>query len=85
MSPGPQIMKTLPDALDTAENESGDAIHENESGRRLYRRKLVRECKTLKRDLTPSIPSKMSPGMQNIKTGADAVGNAENYFGSVKH
>jgi hypothetical protein len=64
-------MKTLPDALGTVENVSGNAKHENGSGRRRYHRKQVRERKTLKRDPTLSIQPKTSPGAQNIKTGAD--------------
>jgi hypothetical protein len=71
MSPGAQSMKTGPDALRTAENVSGSAKHENESGRPRYRRTRIREP-------TPSEPPKTSPGAQNIKTGPDALGTAEN-------
>jgi hypothetical protein len=39
-------MKTAPDALETAENESGSAKHENGTRRPLYRRKQVRQRKT---------------------------------------
>jgi hypothetical protein len=30
-------------------------------------------------------PPKMSPGAQNVKTGRDALGTAENEFGSAKY
>jgi hypothetical protein len=46
MSPGTQNNKMGPDALGTAENESGKAKHENETRRPRYRRKRVRERKT---------------------------------------
>jgi hypothetical protein len=36
--------------------------------------KLVQERKIGKRDPTPSVPLKMSPGAQNVKTGRDARG-----------
>jgi hypothetical protein len=78
-------MKTGPDALVTAENESRSAKHENGTQRHQYRRKGVRVRKTLKREPTPSVPSKMSPGEQNMTTGLDALGTAENNFGSAKH
>jgi hypothetical protein len=39
----------------------------------------------IKRDPTTSVPPKMSPGAQNMKTGPDALGTAENESGSVKH
>jgi hypothetical protein len=52
-------MKTRPDALGNAENES-----ENE--------------KTRKRVPTLSVTSKMSPGVQNMKIGTDALGTVEN-------
>jgi hypothetical protein len=39
-------MKTGPDALRNAENESGSAKHENGTRPPPYRRKLVRERKT---------------------------------------
>jgi hypothetical protein len=67
-----------PDALRTAENKSGSAKHENMSIRPWYRRKRVRERKAWKLDLTPSEEPKMSSGAQNMKTGPDAVGTAEN-------
>jgi hypothetical protein len=62
-------MKTGPDALGTAENESGRARHENENRRPRYRRK---------RDSTHLVPPKTSTGVQNMKTGHDALGAAEN-------
>jgi hypothetical protein len=46
MSPVAQNMKTRPDALGTAENESESAKHENGTRRRPHRRKHARECKT---------------------------------------
>jgi hypothetical protein len=78
-------MNTVPDAIDTIENMSGRAKHENETWRPRYRRKWVRERKTWKRDTTPSLPSKMSLGTQNMKTGPDALGTIENDSGSAKH
>jgi hypothetical protein len=41
--------------------------------------------KICKRDLTPTVPPKTSPGAQNIKTGSQALGTAENEFGNEKH
>jgi hypothetical protein len=67
-----------PDALDTADNESGwekyetgpDAfgIAENESV----------STKHEQRDPTPSVPPKISPGAQNMQTGPDALLTAKN-------
>jgi hypothetical protein len=71
-------MKTGPDALGTAENESGIAKHENGTRRPRNPRKRVQERKTWKQDPTPSVPPKMSPGAQIMKTGPDALGTAEN-------
>jgi hypothetical protein len=34
---------------------------------------------------TPSVPPKTCPGMQNMKTGLDTVGSAENESGRAKH
>jgi hypothetical protein len=77
----------------TAENESGSTKQENGTRRLRYRRKRVQECITGKRDPTPSVPPKMSPGMQNtktvlgvqsMKTGPEATGSAENESGSAK-
>jgi hypothetical protein len=39
----------------------------------------------LKRVSTPSVPPKTCPGAQNMKTGHDAVGTAENESGHAKH
>jgi hypothetical protein len=39
MSNGAQNLKTGPDAVDIAENESGSAKHENETRRTQYRQK----------------------------------------------
>jgi hypothetical protein len=85
MCPGAQNMKTGPEALGTAENESGSTKHENGTRRSSYRQKRVRECKTLKRETTPSLPPKNSPGAQNMKTGPDALGTAEIESECVKH
>jgi hypothetical protein len=82
MSLGTQNMKTGPDALGTVENESGHTKHENETRRPRYCLKWVRKRKTWKRDPTPSLPSKMSPGAQNMKTGPGALGTVENEFGA---
>jgi hypothetical protein len=46
---------------------------------------MVRARKTRKRDPSLPVPSKMSQGAQNVKTGPDALGTAENMFGSEKH
>jgi hypothetical protein len=78
-------MKTGHDALGTADNSSVGAKRENETRCRRYRQKWVRERKTSKRDTRPSIPQKMSPEAQNMKTGSDAVCTAENGSGSAKH
>jgi hypothetical protein len=85
MSPGAQYMKAGLDAVGTAENVSGSANYKNWTRRPRYRRIRVRGRKTLKRDTTPSIPTKISLGAQNMKTGPDAVGTAENGSGSAKH
>jgi hypothetical protein len=76
---------TGPDALGTAENESGSAKHENEPLRPRKRRKRVRDRKTIKWDPMPSLPPKMSTGTQNMKMGLDALGSTENEFGSAKY
>jgi hypothetical protein len=78
-------MKTGPDALVNEENESRSAKHQNGTQRPRYRRKRVQERKTLKRDPTPSVPPKTSPGAQNMKTRLDALVTAGNESGSAKH
>jgi hypothetical protein len=100
-SPSAQNKKTGPDALGTAENESGHAKHENGTGLPRYHRKRVRERKTLKLDTTPSVPPKICPGAkkdptpsvspktslgaQNMKTGPEDLGTDENESGRIKH
>jgi hypothetical protein len=80
-----QKMKTGHDALIIDENESGSGKLKKGTQHLQYRPKRVRECKTLKRDLTPSVPSKTSLGAQNMKTGLDALGNVENESWRAKH
>jgi hypothetical protein len=77
MSTGTQNMKTEPDTLENGENESGSAKHENGTRRASNRRKRVRESKTWKRDLTPSLSPNTSLGAQNMKTGPDALRTVE--------
>jgi hypothetical protein len=84
MSLRAQNMKTGPKALGTIENDSGSAKHENGTRRRRYRRKRFREGNIYKRDPTPSVPPKTSPTTQNMKTGPDALGTAENESGLAK-
>jgi hypothetical protein len=48
MSPGAQNMKTGPDALGTAENDSGRTKYENGTRRPLYREKMSPGAKNLK-------------------------------------
>jgi hypothetical protein len=76
-------MKTGIDAFGTAESEFESAKHENGTRRPPYRRKHARDHKTLKRDLMPSVPPKTSPGAQNMTTGPDDLGTAENVPGSA--
>jgi hypothetical protein len=85
MSPGAQNMKPGPDALITVGNESGRAKLKNGTRRPRYRRKRVRARNTCKREPTPSVMPNTSPGAQNMKTGPDALGTAENESGSAKH
>jgi hypothetical protein len=80
-----QNMKMRPDALGTAENEFGSAKYENGTRRPRYRRKRVRERKTLKRDPTASVPPKMSSGAQNMKTVQDTFGTVEKESKSSQH
>jgi hypothetical protein len=75
--PGAQNMKTWPDSLHTAENVLDNDKDENGTRRRRYRRKWVRARKTWKREPTPTIPSKTSPGVQNMKTGTYALCTAK--------
>jgi hypothetical protein len=79
-----QNKKTGPDAPFTAENEPGSEKHENQTRRLRYRRRRVRARKTIKRETTPPVPPKTSLAAQNMKTGPDALGTAENMSGSGK-
>jgi hypothetical protein len=83
-SPRAQNVKMGLDALGTAENESRSAKHENGIWRPRYRRNRVRERRTWKRDPTPSVPAKTSPGAQNVKMGPYALRTAENESRSTK-
>jgi hypothetical protein len=85
MSPEAQNMKMRHDALGTAENESEHTKHENGTKRPQYRRKRFRERITRKQDPAPSVLPKMSPGVQNMKTGLVALGTAKNESGRTKH
>jgi hypothetical protein len=78
MSQGAQNMKTGPDALGTAENESERAKHENGTRHPRYRGKRLWEP-------TPSIPLKISSSAQNMKTGPDALRTAKNESHRAKH
>jgi hypothetical protein len=78
-------MKMVPDVLSIAENESGRAEHEKWTRRTRHRRKRVHEHNIRKWDLTPSVPPKTSSGAQNMKTGPDALGTAENESDRAKH
>jgi hypothetical protein len=66
-------LKMGPNALVSAENESGRVKRENGTRRPPYRRKRVRERKTRKREMTPSVRPKLSLGVQNMKTGPDPL------------
>jgi hypothetical protein len=77
-SPGAQNMKTGPEALGTVENESGSVKKENGTQRPRYRRKRVRVRKNRKRDPPPLSHPKQIPECQNMKTGPNALGTAEN-------
>jgi hypothetical protein len=76
-------MKTGSDALGTIENGSGNAKHENWTRRPRNCRKRVQEPKLLKRDPTPSVKPKISPGAQNMKKGPDVHDTAGKEFGSA--
>jgi hypothetical protein len=84
-SPGAQNIKKEPDALGTVENETGHAKYEKVTRHPRYYRTWVRKRKTWKRDPTPSVPPKTSPGYQNMKTGPDALRIVENKSGRAKH
>jgi hypothetical protein len=91
----------IPDALGTFEHEYGRAKYENgtrrppyrrkrvlerKTGKRPpYRRKRVLERKTGKRDTSHSVPSKMSPGEQNMKNGPATTDAVENESECEKH
>jgi hypothetical protein len=85
MSSGAQNMKTRVDTHSTAENEFGSANHENGRLRPPHRQKHVMVRKKSKRDRTPSVPPKTSLSAQNMKSGPDALGTAENEYGDAKH
>jgi hypothetical protein len=84
MTPGAQNIKSGPDALAIAENESGSAKHENGTQCLRYSQEQVRERKSRKRDPTQSVPPKTGRGAQNMKTRPDAVSTAENDSVSAK-
>jgi hypothetical protein len=78
-------MKTRPDVLGNGPNESGSVKHENWTRRPRYRPKRVRVRKRCKRVPIPSVPSKMNPGLQNMKTGPNALGSTQKEFESAKY
>jgi hypothetical protein len=80
-----QNMKTGLGALGTVENESKSAKHVNGTRRPRYRPKRFRERNTGKQDQALTVPSKMCPGAQKMKTGPDALDFAENDSRSAKH
>jgi hypothetical protein len=79
----------------TAENVSESVKHEkrpddfdtveNKTRRTQYRRKWIRERKIWNRVPTPSVSREMTPGAQNMKSGANALVTAENESGSATH
>jgi hypothetical protein len=79
-----QNKKTRPNALDTAENEFGRAKIEK-TGPPVTAENESVSPKRKNETRHPWLLSKTSPGAQNIKTGPDALGTAENEFGSAKH
>jgi hypothetical protein len=96
MNMGTQNKKTGPDALGTAEKESGSAKKENRTRHPRYRRKQnPTPSHRRKQNPTPSLPQKTEPdtlappntcpGAQNMKTGPDAVRTAEKVAVSAKH
>jgi hypothetical protein len=78
-------MKTGPDTLAFAENESGSSKHEYGTRRSRNRRNTVGARKIRKLEPTPSVPPKTSPGVENMKTGWDALGTAEKESVRAKH
>jgi hypothetical protein len=84
MSLGWQNMKTGRDAPGTVEKVSGSVKHENGTRLPHNRRKRGRQRNTLKWDPAPTVPLKMIPGQQNMKTGPNALYTAENEFGITK-
>jgi hypothetical protein len=80
-----QNKKTGPDVLATAENEYGDAKHENGTQRPPYCRKCVRERKMLKTGPDAHGTAENEFGSANMKTGPDALHTAEKVSGSTKH
>jgi hypothetical protein len=84
-SRGAQNVKTGPDSLGTTENESGSAKHENGTLRPPRLRKCARDRKTWKRVPWPQAPPKTITVAQNMKTGLDALGTAQNDKVSAKH
>jgi hypothetical protein len=78
-------MKMGPDALVTAENESGHAKHLNGTRRPRYHRKRGRVRKTLKRDPAPSLPAENESESAKQKKGPDALGTTGNDSVSAKH
>jgi hypothetical protein len=85
MGPGAPNMITVPGALRTTHNGSESVKYENMTRRPRYGRKRVRERKTRKLDLAPSVPPKTGPGAQNMKSGPDTLGTVKNGSWSVKH
>jgi hypothetical protein len=85
MSMSAQNVKKGPDALGTAENGSGRAKLKNGTSHPRYRRKLVRESRHENGTRRPRPRRKTNPGAQNMKTGHDAIGTAENESGRAKH
>jgi hypothetical protein len=85
MSPGAQNTKKRPDVLGNGPNEYGSVKYENWTSRSRYRTKRLRERKRCKWVPTPSVASKSNPGLQNMKTGPDALGSAQKEFKSAKY
>jgi hypothetical protein len=77
-------LKTRPQAHGTAKNEFGVQNLKIKPDALDIVKKWVQERETWNLDPTPSIPSKMSPGAQNLKTRPNAPDNAENESGSTE-